>query len=113
MGIWHGARTITQRLAHGGNNRVTSADGVEDTTMATTMNSSNGDDLLRRNRKYKFTWAVFLTSTALLAWDKITGDQWVTAVGMITAAYMAGNVGEHFAKRRTEDVGKNTIVDRG
>jgi len=57
------------------------------------------EDPLRRDRKYKLTWAVFLMATFMLAIDKLDGDMWVTVIMGIMAAYMAGNVGEHIAKR--------------
>ena len=57
------------------------------------------NDLLRRNRKYTVFWAAFLFANFALVIDKLSGDQWVTFVGMVFSAYMVGNVGEHFAKR--------------
>lgn len=55
---------------------------------------------LREERKYTVFWVVFLAACFMLVIDKLSGDQWVTIVGAVFAAYMAGNVGEHFAKRK-------------
>ncbi len=54
---------------------------------------------LRRDRKYKAFWAVFLLSCIALAFDKLNGEQWVDLVVFVFGLYMAGNVGAHFTQK--------------
>jgi uncharacterized membrane protein YjjP (DUF1212 family) len=54
---------------------------------------------LRRDRKYKAFWAVFLFSCAALFFDKLNGEQWVDLVIFVFGLYMAGNVGAHFTQK--------------
>jgi len=55
--------------------------------------------VLRENRKYTVFWAVFLIETALRLGDIISGSEYKEMVIFVTGLYMAGNVGEHMAKR--------------
>ena len=59
------------------------------------------EDRLRRDRKYKAFWAVFLMSSVALFWDKLTGAEYVQLTTFVFGLYMAGNVGEHWTKRET------------
>ena len=59
---------------------------------------------LRENRKYSVFWGLLFVSTALLIADLLTGDHWVTVTMANAAGYMAGNVGEHFAARKTSEL---------
>jgi len=58
------------------------------------------ESLLRRERKYKAFWGVFLFACVALFFDKLTGDHWVDTVIFIFGLYMAGNVGEHYTRNR-------------
>ena len=64
----------------------------------TTTKSSIGDRL-RRDRKYKAFWGVFLFSSVALVIDKLSGDQWVEFMIFVFGLYMAGNVGEHYTRK--------------
>ena len=64
------------------------------------------EDMIRRNRKYTSFWAVFLTITVLLVWDKLTGDKYVALLWPVFGLYMGGNALEHFSK-------KNVVVVQG
>lgn len=65
----------------------------------TTTKSSLGDKL-RRDRKYKAFWGVFLMASVALFFDKLNGDQWVEILIFVFGLYMAGNVGEHYTERK-------------
>ena len=56
-------------------------------------------DLLKAQRKYVAFWGVLLLSTILTAFDKLTGDEWVSVVMPVFGLFMAGNYGEHYNKR--------------
>lgn len=56
------------------------------------------DDRLRRDRKYKAFWGVFLMATFLGVVDKLS-TEYVTLITAVYGLYMAGNVGEHWTKR--------------
>lgn len=60
------------------------------------------DDMLRRERKYKAFWAMFLVITGLLTWNKLNGDQYVELMIFTFGLYMAGNVGEHVSNAIAE-----------
>jgi len=53
------------------------------------------DDQIRRDRKYKAFWGVFLFSCVALFFSKISGAEWVNFNIFAFGLYMAGNVGEH------------------
>ena len=50
-------------------------------------------------RKYIAFWVAFASSFALLLTGKLDGDQYVDIQVVIFGLYMAGNVGEHVARR--------------
>ena len=52
-----------------------------------------------RNRKYTAFWALFMTSSVLLVFDKLNGAQYVQLIVFVFGLYMGGNVGEHFSKK--------------
>ncbi len=54
---------------------------------------------IRRDRKYKAFWAVFLLTCIALFFDKLNGEQWVDTTIFVFGLYMAGNVGEHFSRK--------------
>lgn len=56
------------------------------------------EDQLRRDRKYKSFWAVFLMAAVMTFWGKLNGDQFVELLTFVFGLYMAGNVGEHWTK---------------
>jgi hypothetical protein len=58
------------------------------------------DDLLRRNRKYKAFWGLFLMASVMVFADKLAGDQYVNLMTFVFGLFMAGNVGEHLAKKK-------------
>ena len=60
------------------------------------------DDRLRRDRKYKSFWAVFLMASAMTFLDKLTGAEYVQLLTFVFGLYMAGNVGEHWTKKGDE-----------
>lgn len=60
------------------------------------------EDQLRRDRKYKAFWAVFLMASAMAFWGVISGAEWVTVIGIVYGAYMAGNVGEHYVNKESK-----------
>jgi hypothetical protein len=59
------------------------------------------EDLLRRARKYKIYWAAFLSNIVLLVWKLISADNFVDLQIFTFGLYMAGNVGEHFSRKKT------------
>lgn len=56
-------------------------------------------DRLRRDRKYKAFWAVFLMSSAALFWDKLSGAEFVQLTTFVFGLYMAGNGFVHWANK--------------
>ncbi len=50
------------------------------------------ESLLRQNRKYKAFLLAFLTASIMLAFDKLTGTEWVTFCGAVYATYAVANV---------------------
>jgi hypothetical protein len=60
------------------------------------------EDRLRRDRKFKAFWAVFLMASVMAFLDKLNGVQYVDLVTFVFGLYMAGNVGEHWTKRGKE-----------
>lgn len=58
------------------------------------------EDRLRRDRKYKAFWGVFLMTSVALFFDKLNGDQFVDLVWPVFGLFMAGNVGEHWTKNK-------------
>lgn len=58
------------------------------------------EDRLRRDRKYKAFWGVFLMSSVALFFDKLNGDQFVALIWPVFGLFMAGNVGEHWTKAK-------------
>ena len=61
------------------------------------------EDRLRRDRKYKAFWAVFLMASVALFFDKLTGTEYVSLVWPVFGLFMAGNVGEHWTKKKGEE----------
>ena len=61
------------------------------------------EDRLRRDRKYKAWWAVFLVSSVAAFWKILTGAEWVEFNIYAFGLYMIGNVGEHWTKRDQGD----------
>jgi hypothetical protein len=57
------------------------------------------DDRLRRDRKYKAFWAVFLMASVMAFWDKLSGAEYVQLLTFVFGLYMAGNVGEHWTNK--------------
>jgi uncharacterized membrane protein YjjP (DUF1212 family) len=57
------------------------------------------ESLLRKERKYKAFWGVFLFACVALFFERLNGDQWVDTVIFIFGLYMAGNVGEHYTRK--------------
>ena len=57
------------------------------------------DDLLRRDRKYKAFWGVFLMASVAIFWDKLSGAEYVNLMVFVFGLYMGGNVGETWAKK--------------
>lgn len=57
------------------------------------------DDALRRDRKYKAFWAVFLMTSVMAFWGKLSGAEYVELITFVFGLYMAGNVGEHWTKK--------------
>ena len=55
---------------------------------------------LRRERKYKVFWGVFLVISAMLAFDKMDAALYVDLVKYTFLGYMTANVGEHFTARK-------------
>ena len=55
------------------------------------------DDRLRRDRKYKSFWGVFLFGTVAMFFDKLTGADWVEVTIYVFGLYMLGNGVEHGA----------------
>ena len=52
----------------------------------------------RRNRKFKAFLLVFLMVTALLAFNRLSGEQYTEMVKWIFGLFMAGNGVEHLGK---------------
>ena len=57
------------------------------------------EDRLRRDRKYKAFWAVFLMASTMTFFDKLNGAQYVDLIIFVFGLFMAGNVGEHWTRR--------------
>ena len=68
------------------------------------------DDQLRRDRKYKAFWGVFLFACVALFWNKLTGSEWVTVTMSVFGLYMAGNGLEH-ASKAWEARGETRVQD--
>jgi len=68
------------------------------------------EDLLRRDRKYKAFWAVFLMGSVALFFDKLDGDQFVNLVWPVFGLFMAGNGFVHYTMRKG-DVDKSIEMD--
>ena len=51
------------------------------------------------SRKFLVTISVLVAVHVLLLFKLITGDHYVNALAFVLGAFMAGNVGEHFAQR--------------
>ena len=56
------------------------------------------DDQIRRNRKFKAFLLVFLITTALLVFNRLTGEQYVEVIIFVFGLFMAGNGIEHASK---------------
>lgn len=104
--IWSGQLKGIENWESGGKPNTPTVVGEEDTKTETTMNSSPtpvrraAEDRLRRDRKYKAFWAVFLMGSTALFWDKLSGDQYVNLVWPVFGLFMAGNVGEHWTRQK-------------
>lgn len=57
------------------------------------------EDRLRRDRKYKAFWAVFLMASTMTFFGKLNGAQYVDLIIFVFGLFMAGNVGEHWTRR--------------
>lgn len=55
---------------------------------------------LRRDRKYKAFWAVFLMASVALFFDKLTGSEYANLVWPVFGLFMGGNVGAHWTERK-------------
>lgn len=60
------------------------------------------DDRLRRDRKNKAFWGVFLMASVALFWNRLDGTEYVSLIWPVFGLYMAGNVGEHWTKQKKE-----------
>lgn len=65
------------------------------------------DDMLRRDRKYKAFWAVFLMASVALFWDKLSGDQYVNLVWPVFGLFMAGNAAVHWTQKDKDNAGNS------
>lgn len=61
---------------------------------------TNGASVTENKRKFQVFWGVFGCSVALLLLGYVNGDQFVDITIAVVGLYMAGNVGEHWARRR-------------
>lgn len=104
--IWSGPQKGTVSWENGGKPSTPTAVGAEDIRTETTMNSSPtpekpvSEDRLRRDRKYKAFWAVFLMASTALFWDKLSGSEYANLVWPVFGLFMAGNVGEHWTRQK-------------
>jgi len=57
---------------------------------------------LNGERKYTIAIAIILLATALVAFDKLSGRQWVEVCSATMLFFSAGNVGEHWTKRKDD-----------
>ena len=55
---------------------------------------------LNGERKYTIAIAIILLATALVAFDKLSGRQWVEACTATMLFFGASNVGEHWTRRK-------------
>jgi hypothetical protein len=56
------------------------------------------------SRKYKLALQILYITTFALAFDKLSGQNFVELVGALMLFYGAANVGEHFAQKgKVED----------
>ena len=53
----------------------------------------------RTSRKFMLAVGCIAIGTGLLLYTSIDGAQWVDVVKWVTGLYMAGNVGEKYAKK--------------
>ena len=60
----------------------------------------NAVDKLRRDRKYKAFWGVFLMASVGLFFDKLNGSEYANLVWPVFGLYMAGNVGHQWKERK-------------
>jgi hypothetical protein len=58
--------------------------------------------MLNTNRKFKFTAAVFVASTAALFFDKLAGGEYVTLVTLMAGIYTSGNVTQKHVQARSD-----------
>lgn len=61
---------------------------------------THAPSIIENKRKYWVFWGVFLCSAALLLLGFLDGDQFVDITIAAVGLYMAGNIGEHWARRR-------------
>ena len=53
-------------------------------------------------RKYTIAIVIIMLATALVAFDKLSGRQWVEVCSATMLFFSAGNVGEHWTKRKDD-----------
>ena len=53
-------------------------------------------------RKYTIAIVIIMLATALVAFDKLSGRQWVDICGATMLFFGASNVGEHWTKRKDD-----------
>lgn len=63
------------------------------------MTLSDIQTAIQDNRKFTVFCIVFISTVALLLFDKLSGDNFKDITIAIVGLFMAGNVGEHFARR--------------
>lgn len=59
---------------------------------------------VEENRKFTVFCIVFGSTVALLLFGRITGDNFVDISIAVVGLFMAGNVGEHWARRRQYEI---------
>lgn len=58
--------------------------------------------MLNTNRKFKFTVAVFIASTAALFFDKLGGGEYVALMTLLASIYTSGNVAQKHVQARND-----------
>lgn len=60
--------------------------------------------VIEDNRKFVVFCGVFVSVVVLLLFGKLSGDNFVDITIAVVGLYMAGNVGEHFARRKQYEI---------